>query len=185
MSRTKTPRSAWIDAGLTALAEHGVDAVRVEVLARSLGVTKGGFYGYFAGRDDLLASMLSTWEQTVTDSVVARVEASLTSDPRDQLRRLMAVISNLDEPAMRIDTEIAIRDWGRRASFVADVVGNVDAVRGSYLRGIFGGFCSPDEAEARTAIAMSVRLAGQTMALGTGDCSRDQVRQLIEQRLLA
>lgn len=195
MSQTKTPRKAWIDAGLTALAEHGVDAVRVEVLARSLGVTKGGLpgrteqddgdYGYFEGRDELLALMLSTWEQTVTDSVVARVEASLNSDPRDQLKRLMTLIGNLDEPAMRIDTEIAIRDWGRRASFVADVVANVDSVRGSYLRNIFAGFCSPDEAEARTVIAMSVRLAGQTMALGTGRYSRDQVRHLIEQRLLA
>lgn len=185
MALAKTPRSAWIDAGLTALAERGVDAVRVEVLARSLGVTKGGFYGYFEGRNDLLSAMLSTWERTVTDSVVARVEASLDSDPRDQLRRLMAVIGNFDEPAMRIDTEIAIRDWGRRASCVADVVRNVDAVRGSYLRSIFDGFCSQDEAEARTAIAMSVRLAGQTMALGTRGYSREHVRQLIEQRLLA
>lgn len=32
---------------------------------------------------------------------------------------------------------------------------------------------------------MSVRLAGQTMALGTTAYSREHVRQLIEQRLLA
>ena len=40
---TRTPRSRWIEEGLRALAAAGPDAVRVEVLAQALGVTKGGF----------------------------------------------------------------------------------------------------------------------------------------------
>lgn len=38
-------RASWIDEGLRALAAGGPDAVRIEALARALGVTKGGFYG--------------------------------------------------------------------------------------------------------------------------------------------
>jgi AcrR family transcriptional regulator len=30
--------------------------------AQSLGVSKGGFYGYFRNRDALLIEMLGTWE---------------------------------------------------------------------------------------------------------------------------
>ena len=40
---TRTPSSGWIEEGLRALAAGGPDAVRVEVLAQALGVTKGGF----------------------------------------------------------------------------------------------------------------------------------------------
>ena len=58
MGGLRTPREMWVDAGLRALATGGVDAVRVEALAKTLGVTKGGFYGYFADREALLTEML-------------------------------------------------------------------------------------------------------------------------------
>ena len=41
---TRTPRSSWIEEGLRALAAGGPDAVRIELLAQALGVTRGGFY---------------------------------------------------------------------------------------------------------------------------------------------
>ena len=58
MASTRTPRSSWIDEGLRALAAGGPDAVRIESLARALGVTKGGFYWHFDDRRALLAEML-------------------------------------------------------------------------------------------------------------------------------
>ncbi|MBU5899821.1 helix-turn-helix transcriptional regulator, partial [Vibrio cholerae O1] len=58
MAHPRTPRRAWIDEGLRALAVGGPEAVRGEALAQSLGVTKGGFYGYFADRSALLTAML-------------------------------------------------------------------------------------------------------------------------------
>ena len=67
MGVTRTPRDRWIEQGLQALATGGPDAVRVEVLAKELGVTKGGFYGSFADRDALLEAMLDTWERESTD----------------------------------------------------------------------------------------------------------------------
>src|ERR1700728_5030309 len=71
---TRTPRSRWIEEGLRALAAGGPDAVRVEVLAEALGVTKGGFYGHFADRGALLEEMLDSWERMSTDEVLDRVE---------------------------------------------------------------------------------------------------------------
>src|SRR3954453_5567990 len=48
----------WVEAGFTELARAGVEGVRVEVLAKNLGVTKGGFYRRFADRAALLQTML-------------------------------------------------------------------------------------------------------------------------------
>ena len=56
----RTPRDGWIEEGLRALAAGGPDAVRVEALAKALGVTKGGFYRHFADRNALLDEMLDT-----------------------------------------------------------------------------------------------------------------------------
>lgn len=37
MGALRTPRERWVEEGLRALADGGVDAVRVEVLAKALG----------------------------------------------------------------------------------------------------------------------------------------------------
>ena len=51
----------WIEAGLKAIGRSGIGGVRVEVLAKDLGVTKGGFYRRFKDRRALLDAMLETW----------------------------------------------------------------------------------------------------------------------------
>ena len=80
---TRTPRNRWIEEGLRALAAGGPDAVRIEVLAQALGVTKGGFYGHFADRDALLEEMLDSWERMSIDEVLERVEFMRDACPVD------------------------------------------------------------------------------------------------------
>jgi AcrR family transcriptional regulator len=89
-AKSRTPRSKWIEEGLRAFAVGGPDAVRVEALAKVLGVTKGGFYGYFADRNALLAEMLDAWEWASTDEVVERVERD-GGNARVKLRRAGAL----------------------------------------------------------------------------------------------
>src|SRR5215472_11105656 len=87
---TRTPRSEWIEAGLQALASGGPAAVRIEVLAQALGVTKGGFYGHFADRNALLEEMLDTWERRATDETIERAERK-GGNARIRLRRAGAL----------------------------------------------------------------------------------------------
>ena len=54
-------REDWIDAAWNTLGEAGVDGVRVEALARSLGVTKGSFYWHFKNRQDLIDALYDRW----------------------------------------------------------------------------------------------------------------------------
>ncbi|WP_147916170.1 TetR/AcrR family transcriptional regulator [Ruania zhangjianzhongii] len=185
MAHARTPRTSWIDRGLEALAAGGVDAVRVEPIAAQLGVTKGGFYGYFSGRDQLLAEMLSTWETDVTEGVIAVVEADSGHEARERVRRLALAINVPDRVTMRVDTEVAIREWARRDVAAAEVLARVDQQRTAYLRGLFGEFCSPEEADARTAVAVSVRLTSYFMDFGHPGRAHEEVVELVVRELLS
>lgn len=158
MANQKTPRSAWIHAGLRTLQASGVAGVRIEDLARSLGVTKGGFYGHFPNRRAFLEELLADWEEEVTSRITDLVEAG-PADPRERLRHLSRLVLDRERPGREIETELAVREWARRDAQVADVVRRVDAIQAGFLHGLFARFCSDEEARARTIIAMSTRLA--------------------------
>ena len=59
--RAEVTSESWIAAGFNEIARTGVEGVRVEVLAKNLGVTKGGFYRRFRDRAALLEAMLENW----------------------------------------------------------------------------------------------------------------------------
>src|SRR5258708_27033779 len=111
---TRTSRSRWVEEGLRALAAGGPDAVRIEPLARTLGVTRGGFSWHFQARQALLDAMLGTWERTTTVQVAERLDRE-GGDATAKLRRLLALTS----PAT-VQTDLAIRDWARRDQSVAE-----------------------------------------------------------------
>src|SRR5262245_66201756 len=77
---------AWIAAAFEALAAGGVDAVRVEPLAKALGITKGSFYWHFTDRRALLDAMLSAWAQGRIAAI--REHAALRVEPAAALREL-------------------------------------------------------------------------------------------------
>jgi AcrR family transcriptional regulator len=184
MATTRTPRSSWIDEGLRALGAGGPDAVRVEVLARGLGVTKGGFYWHFAGRRALLEEMLDTWERVSIDDVIARIEAG-GGDARTRLRRLFANASSGEIRAL-MSAELAIRDWARRDTAVAERLRRVDNRRIEYMRSLFSAFCSDeDEVEVRCLLAMSLFTSGGLIAADHGARSRADVIELALRRLAA
>jgi AcrR family transcriptional regulator len=161
MGALRTPREAWVEQGLQALADGGVDAVRVEALAKALGVTKGGFYGYFADRDALLVAMLDAWERESIDEVLQQVERS-GGGARDRVR-LAGQLTFRDGPLLRID--LAIRDWARRDERVAERLRRVDNQRMQLAREMIGTFCSdPDEVEARSMLAFCLAIGHHILA---------------------
>ena len=178
---TRTPRRSWIDQGLQALADGGPDAVRIEPLAKSLGVTRGGFYWHFADRDALLAAMLDTWERAATDEVIDRVERQ-GGDARTRLRRAGALTFSDD----LLPIELAIRAWSRHDPAVAERLRRVDNRRMDYLRTLFGTFCpDPAEVEARSMLAFSLLIGNHFMAADHGGRSRAEALELAAEWLLA
>ncbi|GAA1840649.1 TetR/AcrR family transcriptional regulator [Asanoa iriomotensis] len=172
MGALRTTREQWVEAGLTALASGGPDAVRVEALAKALGVTKGGFYGSFADREALLDAMLDTWERESTDEVLARVERE-GGDPRTKIKRA-GVLTFSSGRLLPID--LAVRDWARRDEAVADRLRRVDNRRMGLLREMIGTFCAdPDEVEARSLLAFCVLIGEHFLAADHGGRTRAQV----------
>jgi AcrR family transcriptional regulator len=178
VAKVRTPRGAWVDAALQALAKGGPDAVRVEALAAGLGVSKGGFYWHFKDRQALLGEMLDSWQKTVADDVIARLE-SQPAEPREKLQQLFAMAPQVD-----FEVELAIREWARRDRAVAKRVRRVDNRRMDYLRLLFGQLCGDEEeAEARSMLAFSLFIGSYFVAAEHGKRSRSEVLQLAIDRL--
>src|SRR5262249_25138175 len=113
---TRTPRSSWIAEGLRALAAGGPDAVRIEPLAKALGVTRGGFYGPFADERARLEEIPDWWEGASVDEVIERSEPG-GGAAKPRRRRLSALAAASSEP-LRIDRSPRLgpaRAEGRRA----------------------------------------------------------------------
>ena len=184
MAAIKTPPEAWIDAAFAALAEGGPDAVRVEALAASLGVSKGGFYWHFSNRGDLLERVLDTWEQVVVDTVISTVDAA-QSEPRQKLEELfeLALAFVSSGPGMKV--ELAVRDWARRDAAVAKRLKRVDDRRMDYMRSLFRPISVDDEdAEARCLMTFTLFVGNPLVTVEHPGSSRQRVvRRALEQLL--
>ena len=181
VAQTRTPKDVWIDAGLRALASGGPDAVRVELIAGELGVTRGGFYWHFPSRQAFLEELLNTWEHRSTDETLDRVEKE-GGDAREKVRR--AGMLTFSKELLPID--LAIRDWARRDRSVARRLRRVDNRRMDYLRTLIGTFIDDaDDVEARGMLAFSLAIGSHFIAADHGARSRKQVLDRATQRLLA
>ena len=180
VAKVRTPRSAWIDVALQALAAGGPEAIRIEALAGELGVTKGGFYWHFKDRQTLLDEMLDAWEKAGTDDIIARVN-SHPGDPRTMLRQLFELAPSRE----RFAVELALRDWARRDKAVAERVQRVDTRRMDYVRSLFGRFCKDrDDVEVRCLLVYSLVIGGFMIAADHGKRTRTEVMQLAAEHLL-
>ena len=123
--------AAWIEAAFDALAEGGIDAVRVDPLAKKLGVTRGSFYWHFADRAALHTAMLKEWRKRQSYQVGTRIE-SQTSSPNERLKRTLALPNSSPRAKRAAAIEIAIRLWSRRDAEAMKAVRHIDRVRLKY-----------------------------------------------------
>jgi AcrR family transcriptional regulator len=180
-ARTRTPRESWVAEGLRALASGGPDVVRVELLAKALGVTKGGFYWHFANRQALLEAMLDTWEDTLVDQAIANADRGGGSG-RTRLRRLFAAAGAGDGI---LDLELSVRDWARRDAAVAERVTRVDNRRLAYLRPLFSEFCDDaTDVEGRCLLVLTLFVGEAFVAATHGRRSRSSVTAAAVRHLL-
>jgi AcrR family transcriptional regulator len=178
---TKTLPSKWINEGLRALAIGGPDAVRIEALARSLGVTKGGFYNHFDDRPALLDEMLDAWERVGVDEVIERVESE-GGDGRAKLESLFALVSSTGK---LVKIELAIRDWAQRDKAVARRLKRVDNRRMDYMRSLFTAFCpDEEEVEVRCLTAFSLFTGTPLITADHGRHDRADLVKRAQERLL-
>src|SRR3954468_11858494 len=183
-ARTGEVRSeSWIEAGLEEIARTGVEGVRVEVLAKNLGVTKGGFYRRFRDRAALLEAMLQTWSK----GRIAAIEKQTSlegASARERLRALIALYSErMNTEGMAV--ELAIRQWARSDETAATAVAGVDAARLQNVGQLYrAAGLGPDEADAQ-AILFYCFIFGQSLLfLERGPRKRAQLIARSAEKLL-
>lgn len=122
----------WILAGIDTLANYGVDNVKIEALARKLGVSKGGFYGYFLNRDELLQAMLDYWAETFT-SIVIETISSLEGGLSEKLKNLLSFVDDNKYDAL----EISMFAWANKDKKAEKVVMRVIKERLLFVTNLF------------------------------------------------
>jgi AcrR family transcriptional regulator len=120
-------RRDWLRAARLALLRGGIGAVRVEKLARSLGVTKGSFYWHFRDRADLLDSLLREWENEVAE-ILPQLGGGAAR------RRLLALVGQIEQRARlseegKVPSDAAIFAWASVDPGVARRVNKADEER--------------------------------------------------------
>lgn len=123
-------RRDWVSAGIEILSSNGIEAVRVEALARKLGITKGSFYWHFKNRQDLAEAILDEWEARQSDW---NTQGEGVSNPVERWARLFELFSRPDYARL----EMAISSWARQDQNVARRVANAERKRLAYLSRVF------------------------------------------------
>jgi AcrR family transcriptional regulator len=118
----------WIQAAFVRLAEHGIQDVRVELLARDLGVSKGSFYWHFRDRADLLEKLLDVWQGSELSWIEERGNASAASSWAKLIERL--------SDARRIRLEVAMRAWAKTDEKASARVVTIERSRAGLIAGI-------------------------------------------------
>lgn len=127
----------WIQAGFRALTSGGHTAIKAEVLAKELNVSKGSFYWHFDNLPAFKDAMLEHWVALGTESIIIEISERET-DPSKQLRLLIHTITaDINVPYGGLLAEAAIRNWARFDSKVSQFVSGVDQSRIKYLTTLF------------------------------------------------
>ncbi|MCL4739586.1 MAG: TetR/AcrR family transcriptional regulator [Burkholderiaceae bacterium] len=179
--QTLTPER-WIDAATELLVDHGIDQVRVDVLARMLQVTRGSFYWHFRDREDLLRGVLQAWRAHATEQLTRRLE-SAHEDPREQLRDLLTLPRRGRAATRAARIELAIRAWARRDTMARAAVDEADSTRIGYIAQVFSalGF---GIAEARQrAFMLYAQLIAESLLADHGSPTQRQDRARFAERL--
>ncbi len=140
----------WLQAAYDTVIETGVDAVRIQPLAKKLKLSRTSFYWFFKDRNELLNALLKMWRDKNTGNLVARSEAYAET--------IAEAILNIFDCWLNQDLfdsqfEFAVRSWALQSPEVADQISladetRLDALQKMFIR--FGFDCQKADVRART-----------------------------------
>jgi AcrR family transcriptional regulator len=180
MNETKVSRgiskAEWLQAALDAMARGNVRDISIGALARTLKISKSGFYWHFKNRDDLLEQLLNYWLHEATEIITENKEV-MAKDPKARIRQTAEMI--LDHDLVRF--EIGIRQWAMNDKVAARAVKLVNRKRLDFLRQAFTeiGF-SDDDADMRAMLFVCYHTWETPMF---PEISRKRRRELIAKRI--
>lgn len=174
----------WIAGATEVLIDSGIDRIRVDVLAKKIGVSRGSFYWHFQDRNDLLMRVLNTWRIRATEQIIARFNAE-HRDPREAIRALLTLPlrGRTAQRAARI--ELAIRAWARRDTLAKRAVADIDARRTRFITECFAamGFTA-NEARCRAFLVYASMTADALLQPVESVEAQNERRAMVERLLV-
>lgn len=135
-----TTRDDWLTEGLAALAAKGEPGLRVDRLARTLGLTKGSFHHHFRGMADYRRALLERYEHDqITE--LERLAGALTDTPADEA---IAALPSRVADLLDTDAERSVRAWGVADPAARAAQERIDAARLAFLRELWTGVLGDD-----------------------------------------
>ena len=175
--KPKVTAERWFIAALEQLALGGIDAVRVELLAETLGVTKGMFYARFDTRERFLDAMIDYWRQRTTTGLVGELTA-MDSGPEDRMARLFE-ISRMDRAKTGAWIEVAMRTWGLTDDRAKRALEEIDRHRLTYFESVLAANGVPKEQVPARAFLIYSYVIGDTLLSGDRAAIRDVCHALL------
>lgn len=174
--KKRASRADWFEVALRVLAGEGVQAVKVDRLARELGIARSGFYWHFRDRQDLRNQLLDYWAHEYTEILSENSELSAL-DPRARLTRIAELVLEHDLSGY----DRSFRAWANVDAEVERRFQQVIALRLDYIGAALAelGF-EGQELEMRTRVFVGYETAQPSLF---GHISKKQLRALIPQRI--
>jgi AcrR family transcriptional regulator len=138
----KVPAERWLATAKQVLISDGIDAVKIDRLARQLAVSRGGFYHHFLDRNHLLERLLEFWSTSVVfmpESAGSRTRDAAVQALFDLVRRL------IDEDGYDPAFDMAVRAWSHSDKRTAAAVKRSDTHRIALLNELFVSLGCPVE----------------------------------------
>lgn len=141
----RVSKRQWLDAALDVLAVDGVGAVRITALAKTLNISKSGFYWHFKNREDLLAEMKTYWTDEFNQQIISEV-LEQENLPEESLLRAVEMIRNRQSGKF----DLAFNSWAQHDPLVRELVDQVRDMRILFVRTLLADTgCTESELEAR------------------------------------
>ncbi|MDD2610390.1 MAG: TetR/AcrR family transcriptional regulator [Giesbergeria sp.] len=173
----------WIAAATDVLRDKSIDAVRVDVLAKVLKVTRGSFYWHFKDRNDLLERVLQRWRDAATEQIIERFEKT---PPLQRIGEFLTLPFRGQTAQNSASIELAIRAWARRDALARQAVETIDSYRLAYVAQCFGdlGF-STEEAKMRAFVVYGYMVSEALLRQQGSESERLARRAFVERIVLA
>jgi AcrR family transcriptional regulator len=119
----------WIDFALKTLAHAGFEALKADVLARKLGITRGSFYWHFNDLGAFHTRVIEHWKLAATEAIIVDIERYASPEQRMEalLRHAFGHGASL---------ELRMRIWAASNTDAARAVGEIDRRRRDYIENL-------------------------------------------------
>ncbi len=156
-TKNRASRETWIDAAYRLFVSDGIEAVKIMPLAKTLNLTRTGFYWHFKDLSELHDAIIRIWQTCNTGIILERCAAPANSLCEGLFNLIDCWIDNelFDAPL-----DLAIRNWARNDARLQALVDTSDQERLAAVKALFERFGQTAEAAHYRALTVILTQTG-------------------------